>query len=78
VPALLAQETFDRAFLDISMPELDGIELLQIIKDRSPETECIMVTGHQTAGVSIRSVDLVFRRGSAPTGPRRSPTPTHR
>jgi two-component system response regulator AtoC len=58
VPALLEQQSFDCALLDVSMPELDGIELLQIIKERSPETECIMVTAHQSIPLVIRAIKL--------------------
>src|SRR5262245_41538447 len=58
VPALLEQASFDCAFLDISMPELDGIELLKIIKERSPQTECVMVTAHQSIPLVIRAIKL--------------------
>jgi two-component system response regulator AtoC len=58
VPALLDRRTFDCAFLDISMPELDGLELLRIIKERSPATECVMVTAHQSIPLVIRAIKL--------------------
>jgi DNA-binding NtrC family response regulator len=58
VPALLEHTTFDCAFLDVSMPDLDGIELLQIIKEKSPQTECIMVTAHQSIPLVIRAIKL--------------------
>lgn len=35
-------------FLDIWMPGRDGIETLQSIKEASPETEVIMISGHAT------------------------------
>ena len=37
-------QTWDMALIDISMPDMDGMELLEIIKSHSPDTECIMVT----------------------------------
>jgi len=58
VPALLDEKTFDCAFLDISMPEVDGLELLQIIKERSPRTECIMVTAQESAAFVVRAMKL--------------------
>jgi len=41
----LAQEDFDVAMLDIRMPELSGIELLNAVKHRRPEIEVIIMTG---------------------------------
>ena len=35
---------FDIAFIDINMPYLNGLEVLEFIKTQSPETECIMVS----------------------------------
>jgi two-component system response regulator AtoC len=58
VPALLDAKTFDCAFLDISMPELDGLELLKIIKERSPQTECVMVTAQESIPLVIRAMKL--------------------
>ena len=46
-------EEFDIALIDITMPEMDGIELLEIIRNTSPNTECIMVTAVDEARVAI-------------------------
>jgi len=56
VPALFEDKTFDVAFLDITMPELDGLELLKIIKEASPETECVMVTANESIPMVIEAV----------------------
>jgi two-component system response regulator AtoC len=45
---------FDIALIDITMPELNGIELLEIIKNTSPATECIMVTAVDEARTAIQ------------------------
>ena len=58
VPELLARKTFDVAFLDITMPGLDGLELLAIMKERSPRTECVMVTAHDSVAMVIRAIKL--------------------
>jgi len=49
-----AGETFDIALIDITMPEMDGMELLEIIKNTSPNTECIMITAMNEARVSVK------------------------
>lgn len=41
---------------DIKMPGMDGIELLQKIKQQNPETEVIMITGHGDMDLAIRSL----------------------
>ena len=46
-------ELFDIALIDINMPDLGGIELLDIIKNTSPLTECIMVTAIDEARMAI-------------------------
>ncbi len=44
---------FDVALIDMNMPEMDGLSLLQRIKKISPETECIMVTAVNEARVAV-------------------------
>jgi signal transduction histidine kinase/CheY-like chemotaxis protein len=41
---------------DIKMPGMDGIELLQKIKQEDPDTEVIMITGHGDMDLAIRSL----------------------
>jgi PAS domain S-box-containing protein len=43
-------------FTDIKMPVMDGIELLKGIKERAPETEVIMITGHGDMDLAIESL----------------------
>ena len=52
----LAQEDFDVAVLDIKMPELSGLELLNAVKHRRPEIEVIMMTGHATVETALAAV----------------------
>jgi len=42
--AFEAYVSFDVALIDLSMPDMDGQALLDLIKKYSPATECIMVT----------------------------------
>lgn len=46
-------ESIDIALIDVTMPKMDGIELLEIIKNNSPDTECIMVTALNEARVAV-------------------------
>jgi len=46
----------DIVFADIKMPGMDGIELLQKIKEERPDTEVIMITGHGDMDLAIKSL----------------------
>lgn len=46
-------EIFDIALIDMTMPGMDGIKLLEIIKNTSPNTECVMVTAVNEARTAV-------------------------
>ncbi len=48
---------FDLALIDMTMPEMDGIEVLEAIKRTSPGTECIMVTAVNEARVAVECLN---------------------
>jgi DNA-binding NtrC family response regulator len=47
-------EAFDIALIDMTMPEMSGLELLDLVKNNSPRTECIMVTAVNDVRVAVR------------------------
>lgn len=47
-------EDFDIALIDITMPVMDGVELLEKIKNTSPKTECIIITAVDEARVAVQ------------------------
>ena len=47
-------EVFDIALIDMTMPEMSGLELLDLVKNNSPRTECIMVTAVNDVRVAVR------------------------
>jgi two-component system, NtrC family, response regulator AtoC len=51
-------QTFDIALIDVSMPGMLGLELLENIKNNSPDTECIMVTGLDEATAAVRAMKM--------------------
>ena len=46
---ILRQRSFDVAVLDLKMADMDGIEVLKILKKMAPEMVVIMLTGHGSA-----------------------------
>ena len=45
--------SFDVALIDVNMQGTSGIELLDVIKNSSPNTECLMVTAVNEASVAV-------------------------
>ncbi|MFC1591188.1 sigma-54-dependent transcriptional regulator [Thermodesulfobacteriota bacterium] len=45
--------TADVALIDVTMPEMSGVELLEMVKQISPETECIMITAVNDARTAV-------------------------
>ena len=53
---ILRKQTFNLALLDVRMPDGTGLDLLAEIKERSPATEVVMLTGHATVEDAIRAM----------------------
>ena len=49
-------DTIDIVMLDIQMPDLDGMSLLEIIKAKYPLVEVIMLTGHATIQSAVEAL----------------------
>jgi two-component system response regulator AtoC len=57
---LETEAQWDIALVDMTMPEMDGMALLDLIKSLSPPTECIMVTAVNDARTAVSCL----RRGA--------------
>lgn len=55
---VLEKSTFDAAILDLRMPGMSGIEVLEHIKQVSPDTEAVMMTGHASMETAIDAMRL--------------------
>ncbi|KJS30814.1 MAG: hypothetical protein VR64_14295 [Desulfatitalea sp. BRH_c12] len=53
VEAFERGDLFDLALIDMTMPDMDGLALLELIKNTSPGTECIMVTAINEARTAV-------------------------
>lgn len=53
-------EGFDLVLTNLKMKDMDGMEMLELVKERSPETAVIVVTGYATLDSAIEAI----RRGA--------------
>ena len=49
-------DTIDIVILDIQMPDLDGMSILEILKVKHPLVEVIMLTGHGTIQSAVEAL----------------------
>lgn len=49
---------FDIALVDLKMPYVNGVEVLKVIKDKSPDTIVIMITGYGTIENAVECMKL--------------------
>lgn len=55
---MLKSQTFDVVLLDVSMPEIDGIEALEMIKTEWPALPVILLTGHASIDSAIKGKQM--------------------
>jgi len=55
---LMKRSGFSLVIADIRMPGLSGIELLERIKESSPDTEVVMITGYGTVDNAVEAMKL--------------------
>jgi DNA-binding NtrC family response regulator len=49
---------FDVAILDLKMPDMDGTEVLEVLKGRHKHLEAVMLTGHGTIDSAVACTKL--------------------
>ena len=54
----LESQIFDLVISDIRMPDLTGLDLLQLVRSRSPETYVILITAYATIDSAVQAVNL--------------------
>lgn len=55
---VLNQQSFDVAILDLRMPGMSGIEVLDHLKQVSPDTDAVIMTGHASVETSVEAFRL--------------------
>ena len=58
VPDILANEQFDAMLLDMDMPHLSGMDIIQHISERGIDLPIVVLTGVNDADLAVRSLKL--------------------
>jgi CheY-like chemotaxis protein len=60
--SLFLNSQFNLVITDLSMPEVDGLTLAQLIKERSPHTPVVLITGNALDSLEEGRVDFVMQK----------------
>ncbi len=55
---LINERTFDIVLLDIGLPRVDGLEVLEHIREHSPSSEVIILTGVSDVRIAVKAMKL--------------------
>ena len=55
---LISKTQYTAALIDLELADMPGLDVLAAIKEASPDTECIILTGFASAESAIRAVNL--------------------
>jgi two-component system nitrogen regulation response regulator NtrX len=56
--ALMKEDTFDLVFLDILLPEMNGIEVLEKIETDEEKTQVIIITAHGSIDLAVKATKM--------------------
>ena len=54
--SIFTENEVDILILDLRLPEMDGLEVLKLVKSQYPEVEVIMITGHGDMDAVIQAM----------------------
>jgi two-component system nitrogen regulation response regulator NtrX len=54
----IEQDAYDLVLLDIWLPGIDGLETLRRLREKSPRTHVIMISGHATIATAVSATKL--------------------
>lgn len=56
--ALYERESPDVVFLDVWLADLDGLQILEALRERDPDAAVVMISGHGTASTAVMAMKM--------------------
>ncbi len=56
--SLIDSQQFDAILLDVMLPDIDGLEILRIARDKHPNLTIIIMSGHGTISTAVQATKL--------------------
>src|SRR5207302_4981402 len=53
----VAETQPDVVLLDLSMPDMDGLEAIPLMRQRAPDARLVVLSGHEAGRVSLEALD---------------------
>jgi two-component system, OmpR family, response regulator len=54
----LGERRYDLALLDLGLPDVDGVDLLQVVHQHHPDLQVMVVSAHDDPATKVRCLDL--------------------
>jgi DNA-binding NtrC family response regulator len=54
----LTETDYDLLVMDLRLPDMDGMEVLRLIKEIKPQTQVIVMTGYASVATAVESMKL--------------------
>ena len=53
-----AAKAIDLLVADLRLPDIDGMEIIKMVKEKQPETEVVVITGYSTVSSAVDAMKI--------------------
>jgi DNA-binding NtrC family response regulator len=52
----ISQNRYDIVLLDLKLPDMDGLDVMKLVKKEKPDTRVIVMTGYSTIAIAVAAM----------------------